>query len=80
MALVYDPRYQTFDSWAALMVEGYAAQQLEIPTEQTDWRAWAAGLKGIDIFSQDAVPSPYEFEHWDDWAAAVVNVVSVSTS
>jgi hypothetical protein len=38
--LVYDPRYHTFESWAALMVEQYAANQLEIPTPYTDWKSW----------------------------------------
>jgi hypothetical protein len=30
--LLYDPRYHTFESWASLMCEQYAANQLEIPT------------------------------------------------
>jgi hypothetical protein len=29
--LAYDPRYHTFESWASLMCEQYAAQQLAIP-------------------------------------------------
>jgi hypothetical protein len=78
MALVYDPRYHTWDSWASLMVEGYAAQQLEIPGAESEWRSWAAGFKGIDVFSKDAVPDPYAFEDWKDWAAQLVNTLSTS--
>ena len=78
--LAYDPRYQTWDSWASLMVEAYGTQQLAIPTGEDTWREWAAGFRGIDIFGNDAVPSPYEFNHWQDWAAAVVNTVSASTT
>jgi len=78
MALVYDPRYHTWDSWAALMVEAYGAQQLSIPTSEADWKEWAAGLKGIDLFTKDGVPDPYIFDDWHDWATQLVNVVSTS--
>lgn len=80
IALVYDPRYQTFDSWAALMCEAYAAQQLQIPGPDVDWKSWAAGLKTIDVFSNEAIPEPYNFEDWQDWAAAVVNAVNSRVS
>lgn len=75
-ALIYDPRYQTFESWASLMCELYAVQQLSIPDASTDWKEWAAGLKGIDVFNNEAVPSPYEFDDWQDWAAALVGAVN----
>ena len=78
MALVYDPRYHTWDSWAALMVEAYGAQQLEIPGSEDDWKSWAAGFAGIDVFVKDAVPSPYVFDDWKEWASELVNVVSTS--
>lgn len=74
--IVYDPRYHTFESWASLMVELYAAQQLAIPTGQTDWKKWGDGLKAIDVFTNEAIPDTSNFEKWDDWAAALVNSVS----
>jgi hypothetical protein len=80
MAVVYDPRYQTWDAWASLMVEAYAAQQLEIPSDESKWQEWAAGFRGIDLFAKDAVPDPYTFGKWQDWATAVVNTVSASTT
>jgi len=76
LALVYDPRYHDFPSWASLMCEAYAGQQLSIPNEKTDWKEWAVGLKGIDIFSNEAIPSPYIFNDWKDWAEAVVGAVN----
>lgn len=76
VGLVYDPRYHTFDSWACLMVELYAAQQLQIPTPDLDWKSWAAGLKAIDVFANEAIPEPYQFDDWQDWAAALVNAVN----
>lgn len=71
-ALVYDPRYHTFDSWASLMVEQYAAQQLSIPMPDTDWTKWARGLLAIDVFTNEATPAPEGFTNWQDWAAALV--------
>jgi hypothetical protein len=52
IALVYDPRYHTFQSWASLMCEAYAGQQLQIPSDNEDeWKSWAVGLNAIDIFT-----------------------------
>lgn len=74
--LVYDPRYHTFESWASLMVEQYAAQQLAIPTADTDWKLWGMGLKAIDIFNNEAIPSPDIFDNWSDWAAALLGAIN----
>tara|TARA_R110002126_G_scaffold264264_1_gene407238 strand:- start:817 stop:1086 length:270 start_codon:yes stop_codon:yes gene_type:complete len=74
--LIYDPRYHTFESWACLMVELYAAQQLSIPDAQTDWKLWGNGLGAIDVFTNEAIPRTEEFDNWFDWAAALVNTVN----
>jgi hypothetical protein len=79
LALVYDPRYHTFTSWAELMCEAYAGQQLAIPNESTDWKEWAAGLKAIDIFTNEGIPGPYNFEDWHEWAQALVGAVNQPT-
>lgn len=76
--IVYEPRYHTWDSWACLMVEAYGTQQLGIPTDESEWKEWAAGFRGIDLFSNDGVPSPDGFNDWQDWVFAVVNAVSPS--
>lgn len=76
VALVYDPRFHSWNSWASLMCELYAAQQLAVPSGEDTWKDWAAGLKGIDPFANEAVPEPYSFENWQDWAQAVVGAVS----
>ena len=74
--LIYDPRYHTFESWASLMVELYATQQLSIPTDSTDWKQWGESLKAIDVFTNEGIPGPGPFNEWEDWAAAVVNAVN----
>lgn len=75
-ALIYDPRGHTFESWACLMVELYAAQQLAIPDASTDWRLWGEGLKAIDVFTNEAIPGTRNFGDWQEWAAALVNAVN----
>jgi hypothetical protein len=75
VSLIYDPRGHTFESWAALMCELYAAQQLEIPDAKTDWRMWGEGLKAIDVFTNEAVPGTIPFNDWMEWAQAVVGAV-----
>jgi hypothetical protein len=73
---VYDPRYHTFESWASLMCELYAVQQLAIPDANTDWKEWAAGLKAIDVFTNEGIPGPTIYEDWHEWAEALVNAVN----
>ena len=76
VSLIYDPRAHAFVSWAWLMCELYAAQQLSIPNDSTDWKEWASGLKAIDVFTNEGIPGPYVFETWMDWAEAVVGAVN----
>jgi len=76
VAIIYDPRYHTFESWASLMVELYAAQNLSIPTASTNWKDWAAGLKAIDVFTNEGIPDPYQFDDWENWAEALVGIIS----
>ena len=80
LAVVYDPRFHTFDSWAALMCEAYAGQQLAIPNATTDWKQWAAGLKAIDVFTNEGIPAPYIYDNWQDWASALVGAVNQPTN
>jgi hypothetical protein len=75
VSLIYDPRGHTFESWASLMCELYATQQLAIPTQGTDWRQWGEGLKAIDVFTNEGIPGPAVFNDWQDWAQAVVGAV-----
>jgi hypothetical protein len=76
LAIVYDPRNHTFDSWASLMVEAYGGQQLAIPSGDKNWQDWAAGLNAIDIFVNEAIPNPYNYNNWREWAEALVGAVN----
>jgi hypothetical protein len=61
------------------MCEAYAAQQLSMNTSEEGWKEWASGLKAIDIFVNEGIPSPYIYENWQDWAQALVGAVNEST-
>lgn len=74
--LVYDPRYHTFDSWASLMAEQYAVNHLEIPSQSTDWKLWGNGLKAIDVFTNEAIPSTDNYDNWQDWAQALLGAIN----
>ena len=78
--LVYDPRYHTFESWASLMCELYAVQQLAIPDANTYWKEWASGLKAIDVFTNEGIPGPFIYDDWHEWAEALVNAVNPSVN
>lgn len=80
VAQVYDPRFHTFDSWASLMCELYATQQLEIPTPHTDWKMWGNGIRAIDVFANEAIPMTDAFNNWQDWAQQLVNAVNPSVN
>jgi hypothetical protein len=58
------------------MCELYATQQLSIPDATTNWKDWGAGLKAIDVFTNEAIPGPYQFDDWQEWAEALVNAVN----
>ena len=76
LALIYDPRGHTFESWAALMCEAYAAQQLMIPYPMMDWKEWANGLCALDVFMNNGIPNAIGYEDWQDWAQALVGIVN----
>jgi hypothetical protein len=61
------------------MVEQYAAQQLEIPTADTDWRLWGNGIKAIDVFTNEAIPDTDKYDDWSEWAAALLGAVNPET-
>lgn len=75
-SLLYDPRFHTFQSWACLMVEQYAGQQLQIPNDDTDWKDWGDGLFNIGLFANEGTPRPREFENWEDWVAAMIGSIN----
>jgi hypothetical protein len=62
------------------MVEQYAAQQLSIPTADTDWKLWGQGLLAIDVFTNEAVPNPIQYDDWQEWASALLGAMNPRVS
>lgn len=80
IGLIYDPTNHTFESWASLMCELYASQQLMIPNADTNWKDWANGLKAIDVFTNEGAPSAEGFLNWQDWAYALLGAVNPAST
>ena len=78
-ALIFDPRFHTFESWGCLMCELYGAQNLSIPDAATDWKLWGDGLGAIDVFANEAIPRTDQYDNWYDWAEALVAAVNPAT-
>ena len=75
--VVYDPRGMTWDQWCALMAEQFAGNQLgTVPEER--WKEWAAGMNGIGYFGQSDIPDGRNFGSWQQWAAALVGIMSIT--
>jgi hypothetical protein len=75
--ITYDPRYMKWDQWCALMAELFAPQQLGTLPEDK-WVDWAAGMNGIGYFMESGVPDPRAFKTWQDWAAALCGILSIT--
>jgi hypothetical protein len=80
IGLIYDPTNHTFESWASLMCELYASQQLMIPSADTDWKEWGNSLKAIDVFTNEGAPSTEGFLNWQDWASALLGAVNPAST
>ena len=44
-----------------------------------DWKPCGDGLKAIDVFTNEAIPSTEDFDNWFDWAAALLSAVNPRT-
>jgi hypothetical protein len=77
MALVYDPRGHTWDSWCPLIAELFAKYGLGTAPEEM-WKAWASAMLGVGNFASSGVPDPRGFDDWQDWAKQFVGVMNVN--
>jgi hypothetical protein len=72
----YDPRGMTWDQYCKLMAELFAPQQLGFVAEE-NWRTWVDGLNGIGYFVESGIPDHRRYENWQDWAMAMVGIMSL---
>ena len=40
-------------------------------TDEDDWQGWAVGIVRASPLTQSALPDPYQFDDWKDWAQRV---------
>lgn len=66
MAEFLDPRGQSFQRWAATILERYQNVKLP-PTDGAQWQAWAMEL----MLNPEVVgsPEPRLFPDWRSWAS-----------
>jgi hypothetical protein len=77
MAIVYDSRNLTWDTWCARMAELFAANQLGTVPEN-EWTLWASALAGIGYFTQSGCPDPRGFTNWRDWAEQMTGSMNLA--
>lgn len=73
----YDPRGMTWAQYCKLMNELFAPQQMGVVPEE-EWRQWVDGLNGIGYFVQSGVPDHRGFANWQDWAAQMCGIMSIT--
>lgn len=76
----YDPRGHDFESWASLMTELFAQNQVQIPQYEDDWRDWALSMYGVGIATQDSLPHPDDFSSWREWGERLVGIVNIQVN
>lgn len=72
-----DPRaIPTFQEWSDYMyptLEEYGV--IEQFTHGSDWKSWAAGLLSLNPIVRLAVPQPYAFDDWKEWAMRLIEAL-----
>jgi len=67
-----DPRGMTLIDWADSVIlsvgDAWSFGRLD---DENDWQDWAVGFLNASPFSTRAVPDPYQFDDWREWAMRV---------
>jgi len=74
-----DPHGMTLLDWADSVIlsvgDAWSFGSLE---DEARWQDWAASFVRAANFSEQAVPSPYAFNDWREWAMRVYPMLEVS--
>ncbi len=64
-----DPRGMSLLDWTASVIldngDAWSFGQLQ---DESEWRDWAVNFIRASPFAQRAVPNPYFFDDWREWA------------
>jgi hypothetical protein len=67
-----DPRGMTLIDWVDSVIlvvnDAWAFGRV---IDENDWQKWALGFLNASPFSTRAVPDPFQFDDWREWAMRV---------
>lgn len=62
--------------YCSLMAELFSANDIGTVPEE-NWRDWVNGINGLGNFGQSGTPDARAFDTWQDWAVAMVGIMSL---
>lgn len=75
MLIEFFPDYSSWNDWNGNLIHYFAEQQFpDLPEE--DWKAVANAVTTNPVFDKFAVPSPFLFEDWREWARELTTAVN----
>jgi len=75
MLLEFYPEYSSWADWNGNLIHYFAEQQFpDLPEDR--WTEVANAVTTNPVFDKFAVPSPYDFADWQEWARALTVVVN----
>ena len=74
-----NPLGMTLRNWAdAVVLSQSDAWSLGRLDDEARWQDWAIGLLRSSHFTQQAVPDPYQFSDWREWAMRAYPMLEVN--
>ena len=75
-----DPRNMTLRDWSDSVIlsvgDAWSFGRLD---NESLWQDWGVGFLRAGSFATRAIPDPYEFSDWRDWAMRVYPMLETST-
>lgn len=74
-----NPRNMTLTDWADSVILAVSdARSFGKLEDESRWQDWAIGFVRASPFSQQAIPDPYQFADWRDWAERAYPMLEVN--
>ena len=74
-----DPVGMTLRDWAdSVVLSTSDAWSVGTLQDEADWQSWAVTFVRAPPFAQQAVPDPYMFSNWRDWAQRAYPMLEVT--
>jgi hypothetical protein len=69
------PEYMSWEDWMGNVFVYYGQKNIEVTPEE-DWQVAAMNLVNSESFGVYPVPSPYNFDNWQDWAKQFTEIIN----